>query len=179
MFSAMIVNACAERVPAGSLSTADFIAARTSGGRFVDVWTMSWRTLSKKDVSMATSIIQRLGSGSAASEAPGDVDVVNGETRIERDPLGEVRVPDAAYYGAQTARAVENFPISGLRAHPDLVTATILVKKAAAAANKELNRLDADVADAVVRAADEILGGALRDQFVEMCIRRAPAPRTT
>src|SRR3954454_10479977 len=88
------------------------------------------------------------------------------EYRIERDPLGELQVPDTAYYGVQTARAVENFPISGLRAHPDLITATILIKKAAAEANAALGRIDRDVADAIVRAADEILGGGLRDQFV-------------
>src|SRR6478672_5133197 len=86
--------------------------------------------------------------------------------RTERDPLGELKVPAAAYYGVQTARAVENFPISGLRAAADLVTATILIKKAAAEANAELGRLDRDVADAIGRAADEILNGALRDQFV-------------
>src|SRR6185503_15861210 len=86
--------------------------------------------------------------------------------RLERDPLGELNVPVEAYYGVQTARAVENFPISGLRAHPDLIVATILVKKAAAEANAALGRLDADVARAIVTAADEILGGALRDQFV-------------
>src|SRR6185295_4718058 len=86
--------------------------------------------------------------------------------RTERDPLGELQVPAGAYYGVQTARAVENFPISGLRAPADLVTATILIKKAAAEANRTLGRLEADVADAIVRAADEVLGGALRDQFV-------------
>ncbi len=86
--------------------------------------------------------------------------------RTERDPLGDVQVPAAAYYGAQTARAVENFPISGLVAPADLVTATILVKKAAADANRELGRLTPDVADAIIAAADEILGGALREQFV-------------
>jgi len=86
--------------------------------------------------------------------------------RIERDPLGELNVPADAYYGVQTARAVENFPISGLRAHPDLIIATILVKKAAAESNAALGRLDADVARAIVAAADEILAGALRDQFV-------------
>ena len=86
--------------------------------------------------------------------------------RTERDPLGEVQVPDAAYYGGQTQRAVENFPISGLRAPADLVTATILVKKAAAEANMSLGRLNPDVATAIVRAADEILSGSLRDQFV-------------
>jgi aspartate ammonia-lyase len=88
------------------------------------------------------------------------------DTRTERDPLGTHEVPAAAYYGIQTARAVENFPISGLRAHPDLVTATILIKKAAAVANMALGRLDARVGAAIVAAADEVLGGALRDQFV-------------
>src|SRR5436190_18014064 len=86
--------------------------------------------------------------------------------RTERDPLGDVQVPDEAYYGVQTQRAVENFPISGLRAPADLVTATILVKKAAAEANAALGRLTPDVAAAIVTAADEILSGSLRDQFV-------------
>ena len=86
--------------------------------------------------------------------------------RVERDPLGELQVPAGAYYGVQTARAVENFPISGLRAPADLVTATILVKKAAAEANAALGRLDRGVADAICAAADEILSGPLRDQFV-------------
>src|SRR5260221_3339462 len=86
--------------------------------------------------------------------------------RIERDPLGELKVPAGAYYGVQTARAVENFQISDLRAPADLVTATILVKKAAAEANLALGRLDAAAARAIVQAADEILAGGLRDQFV-------------
>ena len=75
-------------------------------------------------------------------------------------------MPGDAYYGVQTLRAVENFPISGLRAPVDLVTATILVKKAAAETNAALGRLDRGVAEAIRAAADEILGGALRDQFV-------------
>jgi aspartate ammonia-lyase len=86
--------------------------------------------------------------------------------RTERDPLGEVQVPADAYYGAQTARAVQNFAISGLRAPADLIVATILIKKAAAEANRALGRLDRDVAAAIVSAADEILSGQLRDQFV-------------
>src|SRR2546430_9507236 len=86
--------------------------------------------------------------------------------RIERDPLGEVKVPADAYYGVQTASAVENFPISGLRAPADLVVATIFIKKAAAEANAALGRLERDVASAIVQAADEIIGGALGDQFV-------------
>jgi aspartate ammonia-lyase len=87
-------------------------------------------------------------------------------TRVERDPLGEKAVPADAYYGIQTVRAVENFRISNLRAPADLVAATVLIKKAAAQANASLGRLDARVADAIVRAADEISDGALRDQFV-------------
>ena len=86
--------------------------------------------------------------------------------RIERDPLGEHAVPADAYYGIQTQRAVENFPISGLRAPAELVTATILVKKAAAAANQAAGHLPADVAKAIMDAADEILSGRFRDQFV-------------
>lgn len=86
--------------------------------------------------------------------------------RTERDSLGEHQVPAEAYYGIQTARAVDNFPISGLRAHRELLDATLLIKKAAALSNKSLGRLDVHVADAIITAADEVLGGALRDQFV-------------
>jgi fumarate hydratase class II len=86
--------------------------------------------------------------------------------RIEHDPLGDVQVPSDAYYGAQTVRAVYNFPISDLRAPDDLVTATVLIKKAAAETNQALGRLDPDVARAIVAAADEVLAGRLRDQFV-------------
>jgi aspartate ammonia-lyase len=86
--------------------------------------------------------------------------------RLERDPLGDVRVPARALYGAQTQRAVDNFPISGLTAHPELITATVQIKKAAARANAELGRLEQEIARAIVEAADEILDGAHRDQFV-------------
>jgi aspartate ammonia-lyase len=86
--------------------------------------------------------------------------------RTERDPLGELSVPAGAYYGVQTTRALDNFPISGLKAPADLVTATVLVKKAAAEANRDLGRIDARVAAVIVAAADEILAGHLRDQFV-------------
>ncbi len=86
--------------------------------------------------------------------------------RTEKDPLGERQVPADAYYGIQTARALENFPISGLTASADFVTATVLVKKAAAEANASLGRLDAERASAIVGAADEVLSGSLRDQFV-------------
>jgi aspartate ammonia-lyase len=86
--------------------------------------------------------------------------------RTEHDSLGDLDVPADAYYGVQTARAVENFPISGLRAPADLVSATVLIKKAAAEANLALGRLPKDVADAITAAAGEILSGRLRDQFV-------------
>src|SRR2546428_2772302 len=88
------------------------------------------------------------------------------EFRTERDPLGDLKVPADAYYGIQTVRAVDNFPISGLRSPTDLVTATILVKKAAAEANAALGRLDPAIARAIVSACEEILAGRLRDQFV-------------
>jgi len=86
--------------------------------------------------------------------------------RIEKDPLGEKPVPSDALYGIQTLRAVENFPISGLRPLPAFVDAVIWVKKAAALTHRETGRLPAHLADAIVRAADEVLGGQHRDQFV-------------
>ena len=88
------------------------------------------------------------------------------EYRVERDPLGEVRVPADAYYGVQTQRAVENFPISGMMSPPELVTATVHIKKAAVEANRDLGRLERRIADAIVQSADEILAGHLREQFV-------------
>jgi len=87
-------------------------------------------------------------------------------TRQEKDTLGVVQLPAAAYYGAQTQRAVENFPISGLKPHGALVRATILIKKCAAQANMETGRLNADVGRAIVQAADEALVGRFADQFV-------------
>src|SRR4249920_3468007 len=86
--------------------------------------------------------------------------------RIERDSLGDKPVPEEAYYGVQTVRALENFPVSGIRPHPSLVHATVLVKKCAAEANLALGRLAPDVAAAIVVAADDVLGGGLADQFV-------------
>jgi len=80
--------------------------------------------------------------------------------RIEHDTMGEVRVPADALYRAQTQRAVENFPISGITLERRHIEALARIKKAAARANAELGVLDADVADAVVAAADEVAGGA-------------------
>jgi aspartate ammonia-lyase len=86
--------------------------------------------------------------------------------RIERDSLGEVRVPAGAYWGAQTQRAVENFPVSGLRAHPALVRAHVLVKLAAAQANRDLGKLDPALAAPIEQSCREVLDGKLLDQWV-------------
>lgn len=87
-------------------------------------------------------------------------------SRVEKDTMGTVEVPEGAYYGAQTQRAVVNFPISGLKPHPALVRSTILIKKCAARANVATGRLDAKIGEAIVQAADQALTGALADQFV-------------
>ncbi|WOB42811.1 aspartate ammonia-lyase [Thermoleptolyngbya oregonensis NK1-22] len=86
--------------------------------------------------------------------------------RIERDSMGEKQIPNAVYYGIQTLRAVENFPISGLKPLPTYVDACLLIKKATAIANGELGCISEDLSRAIVQAADEILAGSLRDQFV-------------
>ena len=87
-------------------------------------------------------------------------------TRNERDPLGEKAVPSNALYGIQTLRAAENFPISGLRPLPAFVDAVVWIKRSAAAVHKRTGRLDARLADAIIMAADEVLGGQHRDQFI-------------
>jgi fumarate hydratase class II/aspartate ammonia-lyase len=86
--------------------------------------------------------------------------------RIEKDSLGEVRVPASAYYGAQTQRAVENYAISGARAPHALVLACALVKKAAARANRDVGDLKPRLARAIAKAADRVLAGEFADQFV-------------
>ncbi|HLB38572.1 MAG TPA: aspartate ammonia-lyase [Gemmatimonadales bacterium] len=88
------------------------------------------------------------------------------ETRSERDPLGELAVPARALYGVQTERARQNFPISGLTPLPAFVDAMVWIKKAAALTHQETKRLEAKLADAIIRAADEVLQGQHRDQFV-------------
>ncbi|MCD6029763.1 MAG: fumarate lyase [Thermomicrobiales bacterium] len=87
------------------------------------------------------------------------------EFRIERDTMGEVVLPASALYGAQTQRAVENFPISGDPLPPELIHALGLVKLAAARVNRELGLLDADVADAIEQAARAVADGELDEQF--------------
>ncbi|MCI0434087.1 MAG: aspartate ammonia-lyase, partial [Gemmatimonadetes bacterium] len=86
--------------------------------------------------------------------------------RTEKDPLGEKQVPSDALYGVQTLRAMENFPISGLRPLEPFVLAQVWIKKAAALTHKQTGRLDARLADAIVKAADEVLAGQHREHFV-------------
>ena len=86
--------------------------------------------------------------------------------RTEKDSLGEIRVPEEAYYGAQTARAVENYPISGLPVAAAMIENYARLKMAAAETLRELGFLDGDRTRAIVQAAGEIIDGALRDQFV-------------
>jgi aspartate ammonia-lyase len=88
--------------------------------------------------------------------------------RIEHDLIGDRQVPAGAYYGVHTLRALENFPITGtaISIYPDLIRALACVKHAAAIANRELGLLDGARADAIVRACEEIRGGALLDEFV-------------
>ncbi|HEX4310552.1 MAG TPA: lyase family protein, partial [Acidobacteriaceae bacterium] len=88
------------------------------------------------------------------------------DTRKEKDSLGFVEVPAGAYYGAQTARAVENYPISGMRAHPLLIRAMGMVKRAAAEANWELELIEPKRADAIISAAQEVIEGKWDAEFV-------------
>ena len=87
-------------------------------------------------------------------------------TRTEKDSLGTKEIPADVYYGVQTARAVENFPISGLRAHPSLIRAIAMVKEAAAEANRELGLVDAKTAEAIIQAAQEVQQGKWNHAFV-------------
>jgi aspartate ammonia-lyase len=86
--------------------------------------------------------------------------------RQEKDSLGFVEVPERAYYGAQTARAVENYPISGMHASPILTRAFGMVKRAAAEANKSLGLISERRADAIIQAAQEVIDGKWNDEFV-------------
>jgi aspartate ammonia-lyase len=88
------------------------------------------------------------------------------KTRMEKDSLGQREVPAKAYYGIQTQRALDNYPISGYREHPQLIRAMGMIKKAAATANRKLKLLDAKRAGAIVRAADEVIAGKWNEQFV-------------
>lgn len=88
------------------------------------------------------------------------------KTRKEFDPLGEKEVPNDAYYGIQTARAMENFPVSGIKAPIAFIKAYVLVKKAASMANLQVGWLNKDVAEAIAQACDDVLEGKFLDQFL-------------
>src|SRR3989442_15282374 len=87
------------------------------------------------------------------------------ESRIEKDSMGEVKVPAKAYYGAQTQRAVENFPVSGQPLPARLIRALGLVKVAAASANRDLGKLKPALAEPIIKAAQEVADGKFDDQF--------------
>jgi aspartate ammonia-lyase len=86
--------------------------------------------------------------------------------RIDKDSLGKVKVPSSAYYGPFTARAINQYKVTGQKAHINLIRAYVMIKRSAALANKELKALDNDKAQAIVKACDEILAGDLIDEFV-------------
>ena len=88
------------------------------------------------------------------------------ETRAEVDSLGKRRVPKNVYYGIQTLRALENFPVSGKKAPVEFVYAYVYVKKAAATVNMKVGWLDEEIGKAIIRACDDVLEGKLLDQFV-------------
>jgi len=88
------------------------------------------------------------------------------KVRKERNSLGEMDVPLTPYYGIQTHRAIQNFPVSGQRAHSRLIQAYVMIKRAAALTLCELGRLDHPRSQAIVTACDEILDGRMIDQFV-------------
>ena len=87
-------------------------------------------------------------------------------TRSEKDSLGTREIPANVYYGIQTVRAVENYPISGMRAHPTLIRAFGMVKEAAAEANRKLGLVEKKIADAIIRAAQEVQQGKWNNEFV-------------
>ncbi|WP_298119886.1 lyase family protein, partial [uncultured Aurantimicrobium sp.] len=89
----------------------------------------------------------------------------NTDFRIEHDTMGEVLVPINALYGAQTQRAVENFPISGTTLEPAHIAALAQIKKSAALANAELGVLNQKIADSIAWAADQVITGKYDDQF--------------
>ena len=90
----------------------------------------------------------------------------SGEFRSEHDSIGERAVPKDAYYGVQSLRAAENFHITGLTMHPEIIDSIAEIKKASAITNHEIGLLDKKVADAIVKACDEIVEGKLHDEFI-------------
>ncbi len=93
------------------------------------------------------------------------MDIISSNFRMERDIVGEVAVPAEAYYGAQTLRALENFPMTGQRLPIEMIQSLVLIKKAAALTNREAKVLPPRIADAIASACDELLNGKFCDQF--------------
>src|SRR5579864_5471800 len=86
--------------------------------------------------------------------------------RIEKDSLGELQVPAGAYYGVQTQRAVQNFPISGLKPYPAFIWSMAAIKRAAAEVNRDLGLLEPKLAEAIIDASTEVMSGKWNAQFV-------------
>ena len=96
--------------------------------------------------------------------------VGNGQVRIETDSMGDRPIPSTAYYGIQTQRAMENFPISGLKPLPTYVDACVLIKKATAIANGELDCIPQDISQAIIQATDEILKRRPKGSICRRCV---------
>ena len=92
--------------------------------------------------------------------------------RLEKDSLGEMKVPQNAYYGAQTQRAVENFQISNLRFSNQFIQSLALIKKSSAKVNTELGLLDKDIAEVIISVAEEIINGKVKME--ESVLKNAP-----
>src|SRR5512134_545815 len=90
---------------------------------------------------------------------------MSSDVRIERDTFGEIEVPAARLWGAQTQRSLEHFRISGERMPSELIRALALVKRACATAHRALGALEPEKADAIIAAADEVLAGLHDDEF--------------
>ena len=86
--------------------------------------------------------------------------------RVEKDSIGTKNVPENVYYGVQSLRAAENFRITGLNMHPEIINSLAYIKKASAITNCEIGILDKKIASAIVQACDEILEGKFRDDFI-------------
>ena len=108
--------------------------------------------------------VSMIGFRSGSKRFPDDLSQV--KCRLEHDSIGDKEVPEDAYYGVQSLRAAENFPITGLELHPELVNSIVYIKKAAALTNHETGKLSGEKTDAIVQACDEILGGRFIEDFI-------------
>ena len=86
--------------------------------------------------------------------------------RTEKDTMGEIKLPDDSYYGAQSQRAFENFQISNIKIPRPMIASIAMIKRSAAIVNNKLNLLDSSIKDAIVRASDEVIQGKFDNQFI-------------